>query len=99
MLQWVPLDEAPGELRTIARTFVREFPHAYLWVVQEALFMLGQEAPLSVHLPSAQRVLDAPQTAGLRRHGWRSASERETPLLRDPESVRPRLSGEEPISS
>lgn len=99
MLQWVPLDEAPGELRTIARTFVREFPHAYLWVVQESLFLLGQEAPLSVDLPPAQRVLDAPETAGLRRHGWRSASELSTLLLLDSEAMRPWLLGEETINS
>src|SRR5262249_2854807 len=30
LLQWVPLDEAPAELRTIARSFSRVFPHFYI---------------------------------------------------------------------
>src|SRR5205807_5084658 len=71
MIQWMPLEEIPNDLRTIVRTFMGVFPHAYLWIAQNSCFLVGTEQPLVLDLAQMQRVLDAPATADLRRHGWR----------------------------
>jgi len=99
MVQWVPLDEAPDELRVIVRSFSRAFPHFYIWISQRSLFMAGQDEPLSLDLAQVQRVLDAPQTANLRRHGWRTASELASMLLLDAEAAKPWLAQEDTINS
>ncbi|HWE25124.1 MAG TPA: fused MFS/spermidine synthase [Myxococcales bacterium] len=99
MVQWVPLDQASGELRTIARSFSRVFPHFYLWVAQNSVFMTGQVEPLSLDLSQAQRLLDAPETADLRRYGWRSASELASLLIVDAEAARPWLEVENTVNS
>ena len=99
LLQWVPLDEPADELRTIARSFSRVFPHFYLWVAHKSAFMAGQEEPLSLDLSQAQRVLDAPETAGLRRHGWSSASEIASMVLLDAEAATPWLAQEDTVNS
>src|SRR5207245_2795383 len=99
LLQWVPLDEPADELRNIARSCSRVFPHFYLWVAHKSAFMAGQEEPLSLDLSQAQRVLDAPETAGLRRHGWSSASEIASMVLLDAEAARPWLAQEDTVNS
>ncbi|HYS11534.1 MAG TPA: fused MFS/spermidine synthase [Myxococcales bacterium] len=99
MVQWVPLDETPDELRTIARSFSRAFPHFYLWIAHNSVFMAGQAERLSVDLAAAQQVLDAPETADLRRHGWRSASELASLLILDGEAARAWLAQEDTVNS
>src|SRR5205823_6171242 len=61
--------------------------------------MVGQDAPLQLDLAQAQRVLDAPETAGLRRHGWRDASEVASLLLLDSPAMAAWLSHEQTINS
>ena len=98
MAQWVPLDVTPDDLRTIVRTFVRVFPHAYLWLGPRSCFLVGLDRPLALDLDHVQRVLDSPPAAGLRRHGWRDASEVAAFLLADRASLQ-RWVGEGPVNS
>jgi spermidine synthase len=98
MTQWVPLDVAADELRTIVRTFVSVFPHSYLWLGPRSCFLVGLKRPLDLDLAHVQRVLDAPETAGLRRHGWRDAAEVAAFLVADRAGMA-RWVGEGPINS
>lgn len=99
MMQWVPLDVPGADLRTIFRTFVRVFPHTYVWIAQSSGFLVGLDRPLALDLAHVQRVLDAPQTAGLRRHGWRTAAEVASMLTADAASLAPWLAQEDTINS
>ena len=98
-LQWVPLDVAPGELRVIVRTFVRSFPHAYVWLGQESCFLLGQTRPLEVDVPHVQDVLSHPAAAHLARYGWRRAEEALAMLVGDHGSVVDWLAGGTELNS
>jgi spermidine synthase len=98
MTQWVPLDVTPDDLRTIVRTFTRVFPHAYLWLGPKSCFLVGLKKTLLLDLAHAQRVLDAPAAAGLRRHGWHDAAELAALLLADGGALA-RWVGEGPVSS
>jgi spermidine synthase len=98
MAQWVPLDVTPDDLRIIVRTFVRVFPRAYLWLGPRSCFLVGLARPLSLDLAHAQRVLDAPAAAGLRKHGWRDAAELAAFLLADRAAL-VRWVGEGPVNS
>ena len=47
MIQWLPLDLPPTELRTILRTFLAVFPETYVWTLPpHYAFVIGLEAPL-----------------------------------------------------
>ena len=83
MAQWVPLDVTPADLRIIVRTFTRVFEHAFLWLGPQSCFLVGLNHPLTLDLAHVQRVLDAPATADLRRHGWSDAAELAGMLLAD----------------
>jgi spermidine synthase len=99
MIQWVPLDVPPEDLRTILRTFIRVFPDTYVWIAQSSCFLVGLDRPLVLDLAHAQRVLDAPESADLRRHGWRSATDVATMLVADAASLAPWLAQEDAINS
>ncbi len=99
MIQWMPLEEIPQDLRTIVRTFLMVFPHGYLWFGHESLFLVGMEQPLILDLPRIQRSLDAPETADLRRHGWRNAIDVAALLVADRESARNWLAPEDIVNS
>ncbi len=99
MVQWVPLDVPPEDLRTLLRTFVGVFPDAYVWVAQSSAFLVGLDRPLVLDLAHVQRVLDAPETGNLRRHGWRSATEVATMLVADAASLAPWLSQGSAVNS
>ena len=99
MIQWMPLEEVPEDLRTIVRTFTAVFPHAYLFIAQDSCFLVGTERLLAFDLVHMQRLLDAPQTADLRRYGWRSAPEVAATLVADEESAKAWLSRESTVNS
>lgn len=98
MLQWVPLDVAADELKTILRTFASVFPHAYVWLGPDSTFVAGTKRPLTLDLAEVQRALDRPEVANLRRYGWRDAAEVASLLLGDGPSMR-RWVGEGAINS
>jgi spermidine synthase len=98
MAQWVPLDVTPEDLKTIVRTFTRVFPHSYLWLGPRSAFMVGLTRPLVLDLDHAQRVLDGPAAAGLRRHGWHRATELAALLLADGPALA-RWVGDGPVNS
>ena len=99
MIQWVPLDVPPADLRILLRTFIGVFPDAYVWVAQSSAFLVGLDRPLVLDLDHVQRVLDAPESADLRRHGWRSATEVATMLVADAASLAPWLAQEDTVNS
>jgi spermidine synthase len=99
MIQWMPLEEVPEDLRIIVRTFMREFPHAYLFLAHDSAFLVGMEEPLAIDLPALQRELDAPAAAHLRRYGWRSAAEVAALLVADRSSAAGWLGAEDTINS
>jgi spermidine synthase len=98
MIQWVPLDVAPEDLRVIVRTFSAAFAHAYLWLGPESCFLVGTQQPLVLDLPRARRVLEDPASEGLRRHGWRDESELAAFLLADGAALS-RWAGAGPVNS
>ncbi len=99
MVQWMPLEEVPEDLRIIVRTFMREFPYAYLFLAHDSAFLVGMEEPLAVDLPALQREMDAPAAADLRRYGWRDAAEVATLLVADREAAGSWLAHEDSINS
>lgn len=99
MIQWMPLEEVPEDLRIIVRTFMREFPHAYLFLALDSAFLVGMEEPLAIDLPAVQRELDAPAAADLRRYGWRNAAEIAALLVADRVSAAQWLAAEDTINS
>lgn len=99
MIQWVPLEVAPQDLRTIVRTFRSVFDHAYVWIGQDSAFLVGLDRPLVIDLAHAQRVLEAPESEHLRRHGWRTASDVTTLLVADAPALEGWLSQEDTINS
>ena len=99
MIQWVPLDVAPADLRTIIRTFMGVFGHTYVWLGQDSCFLVGLDRPLILDMAHAQRILDAPEARHLRRHGWRSADDVASLLVADADALRPWLSRETTINS
>jgi spermidine synthase len=74
MLQWVPLEVSPSELRIILATFRGVFPEIRVWLSppQSALLVGSHEPPLldALHV---ERELAAPWTDRLRAYGWRDA--------------------------
>ena len=99
MVQWVPLDMTPDDQRVVLRTFTSVFPHVFVWLGQDASFLVGREAPLVVDLAHVQRVLDAPACADLRRHGWRHAADVVSLLVADGPSLRRWLTDLVPVNS
>jgi spermidine synthase len=99
MLQWVPLEVPADDLRTIVRTFERVFPHVYVWIAQESSFLVGRLEPLALDLDRVQRVLDAPETADLRRYGWDRAEEVAAFLVADETTLAPWLGAGGPVNS
>jgi spermidine synthase len=99
MIQWVPLDVPPGDLRTILRTFTRVFPHTYLWLAQDSCFVAGTQRTLALDLEDVAAALAAPEVADLRRHGWRSAEDVATLLVADAPALQGWLSQEDEVNS
>jgi spermidine synthase len=99
MIQWVPLDVTPEDLRIIVRTFVTVFPHTYVWLGDEALFMVGKKQPLVLDLAHVQEALGRPEFAGLRRHGWAGAAEVASLLVADGSSLAGWIGSESTINS
>ena len=99
MIQWVPLEVTPRDLRTIVRTFRSVFGHTYVWLGQDSAFLVGLGAPLVLDLAHARAVLDAPETEHLRRHGWRTPSDVVTLLLADAPALDAWLAQEDTINS
>ena len=98
MIQWMPLEEIAADLRTIVRTFMAVFSHAYLWVGHGSFFLAGLDEPLVLDLPHIERVLEAPETAHLKRYGW-TAAEIAALLVADSASVKEWLAQEDTINS
>jgi spermidine synthase len=98
-VQWVPLDVAPDELRIIVRTFIRSFPHSYVWLGQESCFLVGQTEPLRVDVSHVQDVLSRPATADLARYGWTRAEEAVAMLVGDKNSVSGWIAGGTEVNS
>src|SRR5574340_258271 len=99
MIQWVPLDIPQEDLRTILRTFRAAFPDTYVWVAQSSAFVVGLDRPLELDLDRVQRVLEAPEFADLRRHGWTRAADVATMLAADGASLEPWLAQEDAVNS
>jgi spermidine synthase len=88
LIQWMPLEEVAEDLRTIVRTFTMVFPHSYLWIGHGSCFLVGLQQPLVLDMPHIQRVIDAPETADLRRYGWGNASDVAALLVADSSSAK-----------
>lgn len=74
MIQWVPLNLPPSELKTILRTFMSSFPYVYVWVAApHSGYLIGREKPLELDLVHIDRILQQPSLEGLRRYGWTDA--------------------------
>jgi spermidine synthase len=74
MIQWIPLNLPTAELPIVLRTFMRVFPYSYVWADPPgSFFLVGLRQPLVLDVAHIQRVLDAPETAHLRRYGWDNA--------------------------
>jgi spermidine synthase len=99
MIQWMPLDEMPRDLKTIARTFMGSFAHSYLWFGHNSLFLVGRQEPLQLDLDHMQDELDAPAMEHLRRHGWRSAIDLIALMVADGASAQSWLAGESTVNS
>lgn len=99
MMQWIPLDVPARDLRIIVRTFLRAFPYAYLWLAQDSCFLVGREEPLAFDAAHVQRVLDAPETANLRRHGWQNAADVSALLVDDGPALASWLAGDDTVNS
>lgn len=99
MVQWVPLDVTPDDLRIIVRTFLAVFPHSYLWFGNRSCFLVGLPRPLAIDLAQAQRVLSEDATADLRRHGWQDAQEVAGLLIADQASLARWVGTDGPVNS
>jgi spermidine synthase len=88
MIQWVPLEVEPEDLKIIVRTFTSVFPHAFMWLGQDSSFLVGTTHALTLDLTHVQRVLDAPETEHLRRYGWRRAADVASLLVADTAALR-----------
>ncbi|ACG73886.1 Spermine synthase [Anaeromyxobacter sp. K] len=99
MMQWVPLDVPAADLRVILRTFEEAFPDTYVWIAQSSCFLVGLDGPLALDLARVQRVLDAPESDDLRRHGWRTAAEVVALLAADRETLAPWLALEDTVNT
>lgn len=99
MIQWVPLDVSADDLRVIVRTFTSAFPHAYLWLGTRSFFLVGLLRPLTLDLAHVQAVLGSPAAEGLRRHGWRDASEIAAFLLADRSALSRWVGDDGPVNS
>lgn len=100
MIQWIPLNIPITELPIILRSFDVVFPHTYLWVDPPAsCFLVGTKQPLVLDISHIQRVLDAPQTANLRRYGWSSAYGFASLLAADTPALAPWLESDDAINS
>ena len=99
MLQWVPLDVTPEDLRTIVRTFSGVFGHVFVWIGPESSFLVGQDRPLVLDLGHVQRMLDRPEMEHLRRHGWTNAEDVAMLLVADRPALASWLSGEDTVNS
>ncbi|ABC80983.1 fused MFS/spermidine synthase [Anaeromyxobacter dehalogenans] len=99
MMQWVPLDVPAADLRVILRTFEGAFPDTYVWIAQSSCFLVGLDRPLALDLAKVQRVLDAPESEDLRRHGWRTAAEVVALLAADRETLAPWLAQEDAVNT
>ena len=99
LIQWMPLEETPPDLRIIARTFMSVFPHAYLWFAHDSLFLVGMESPLRLDLDHMQTVLDSRESADLRRYGFSGATELLALIVADSTSSLPWLAQEQTINT
>jgi spermidine synthase len=94
MIQWVPLDVAEPELRTIGRTFLDVFPRSYLWFQPPAsCFFVGTLSPMAMDLTEMERRLDRAEAAHLRAYGWEDSYEIAGTLMADGDGMRAWLSG------
>jgi len=98
MIQWVPLNLPPRELRTILRTFVAVFPQVGVWVSPpHSAFIVGAEQQLVLDLPHIDAVLRAPATAHLQRYGVSSAASFVELLVAGDETLEDWLALDEPV--
>jgi spermidine synthase len=94
MIQWVPLDVAERELRTIGHTFLDVFPHSYLWFQPPAsCFFVGTLSPLAMDLTEMERRLNRSETAHLRVYGWEDPYEIAGTLMADGDGLGGWLAG------
>ncbi len=99
MIQWIPLDVPPAELRIIVRTFLNIFPHTYAWVEPPfSCYLVGRDAPLRVNVEHMDTELSSPHAAHLNRWGWQRAGDFLGFLTADTDMLS-RLAGDVPINS
>jgi len=100
MIQWMPLDLAPRELRTVARTFLAVFPYSYLWWgPPESSFLVGSKQPISLDFAHIDRLIGDPSFADLRRYGWADAYDLAGMFVADRSAMGPWLAGEKTINT
>jgi spermidine synthase len=100
MLQWLPLDVPPRELRTILRTFGSVFANVYVLVgAPGSCFLVGSEEPLVVDTGHVARLLGEPATEHLRRYGLRDGLTLLSYMTADRVSLKEWLSSEEEINT
>jgi len=100
MIQWVPTDAPPAELRIIIQTFLRVFPHAYAWVAPPySCYLVGLKQPLVFDVDHIDRELRSPWTSHLRRWGWGSAYDFFAFLTADRASLRLLVGEDEAVNS
>src|SRR5262249_25824305 len=98
-IQWTELDEIPADLRTIVRTFIGVFPHAYLFVAQNSAYLVGSEKPLELDPARIQLALAAPEAAALWHYGWERAADVAAALVADQDGARAWLGSETATNS
>jgi spermidine synthase len=70
-VQWVPLHMPGVQYRTVVRTFLEAFPHAYVWLSPPgASFLIGTRERLRLDPGRMEAALREPAYRGLRRLGW-----------------------------
>ncbi len=68
MVQWIPLNVPPEELRIIVRTFNKSFSHSYIWLdPTSSCLLVGVNEPLAIDLGHVEREISKPWLANLRR--------------------------------
>jgi spermidine synthase len=99
-LQWVPLDVPPDEFRTILNTFRNVFPHASIWADPPlSVFLVGSQSRLRMDFERANRVLQQPYLASLRRYGWVNIYDFLSLRIAEQDSLKNWLVGHDTINS
>jgi len=100
LIQWVPLNVPPSELRTILRTFDGVFRYTYVWIAAPySCYLVGVEEPLVLDANSIRQVLSESHTANLQRYGLRDVHTLLSLLAADGNTLQDRLGAETTVNT